>query len=212
MGEATKLEVFDFKTPGMGLAMYNTVQSVRDFAHASFKMALTKKIPMYMSTKNTILKGYDGQWKDNFQEIYESTYKKDFEAAGLWYEHRLIDDMVAYMIKSEGGFLMAHGTVTRHYREHQKGNETSTNSVASIYAWTRGLAFRAKLDKNEKLAKFANDLEACCIEAIDGDSVMTKDLALSVYGKGMKREHYVTTQEFLYHIRDKLKGKVAAYI
>jgi len=251
-GEATKLEVFDFKTPGMGLAMYNTVQSVRDFAHASFKMALTKKIPMYMSTKNTILKGYDGQWKDNFQEIYESTYKKDFEAAGLWYEHRLIDDMVAYMIKSEGGFLMAlknydgdvqsdtvaqgygslglmtselmtpdgdimeseaaHGTVTRHYREHQKGNETSTNSVASIYAWTRGLAFRAKLDKNEKLAKFANDLEACCIEAIDGDSVMTKDLALSVYGKGMKREHYVTTQEFLYHIRDKLKGKVAAYI
>ncbi|KAK9898174.1 isocitrate dehydrogenase NADP-dependent [Cystobasidium minutum MCA 4210] len=249
--EQQRLEVFDFKSAGTGLAMYNTVQSIRDFAHASFQMALAKKVPMYMSTKNTILKGYDGQWKDNFQEIYESTYKKDFEAAGLWYEHRLIDDMVAQMIKSEGGFLMAlknydgdvqsdivaqgfgslglmsselltpdgkiceseaaHGTVTRHYREHQKGRETSTNSIASIFAWTRGLLFRAKLDGNDKLARFAKDLEQCCVDAVDKDGVMTKDLALSIHGKNMKREHYVNTTEYLMHIKKKLDEKVKSY-
>jgi len=246
-----RLEVFDFPSAGTGLAMYNTVQSIRDFAHSSFKMALAKKVPMYMSTKNTILKGYDGQWKDNFQEIYDTTYKKDFEANGLWYEHRLIDDMVAYLIKSDGGYLMAlknydgdvisditaqgfgslglmtselldstgsiceaeaaHGTVTRHYREWQKGNETSTNSVASIYAWTRGLIFRGQKDGNEKLVKFARDLEACCVEAIDRDSVMTKDLALLIHGKNMKREHYVLTNEYISHVRDLLKAKVEKY-
>ncbi|GAA99227.1 uncharacterized protein L969DRAFT_93689 [Mixia osmundae IAM 14324] len=250
-GEKQTLEVYDFKGPGMGLAMYNTVQSVEDFAHASFKMAISKKIPMYLSTKNTILKGYDGMWKDTFQRIYDETYASEFKKLDIWYEHRLIDDMVAQMIKSSGGFLMAlknydgdvqsdivaqgfgslglmtselitpdgkimeseaaHGTVTRHFREHQKGNETSTNSIASIYAWTRGLAFRAKLDDNEKLLKFAQDLEACCIEAVDKDAVMTKDLALAIHGKNMKREHYVTTEGFLDFVRDKLRKKISAY-
>jgi len=251
-GEKEKrLEVFDFKEEGMGLAMYNTVKSVRDFAHSSFKMAIEKKVPMYLATKNTILKGYDGQWKDIFQEIFESDYKEEFNKSGIWYEHRLIDDLVAQMIKSQGGFLMAlknydgdvqsdivaqgfgslglmtsvlltpdgkvmeseaaHGTVTRHYREHQKGRETSTNSIASIYAWTRGLGFRGKLDGNEKLIRFAGDLEGCCVESVDKDGVMTKDLALAIHGKGMKREHYVTTEEFLDHIREKLQLKVKSY-
>jgi len=249
--EAQRRTVYDFKEPGVVLGMYNLKQSIQDFAHASFKLALLKKVPMYMSTKNTILKGYDGQWKDIFEEIFDSTYKADFEKAGLWYEHRLIDDMVAQMIKSSGGFLMAlknydgdvqsdivaqgfgsfgmmtselltpdgkiceseaaHGTVTRHWREHQKGNETSTNSVASIYAWTRGLKFRAKLDKNERLQRFAQDLEDACVEAIDQDNVLTKDLALSVHGKKMERKHYVTTQEWLDHVAKKMQGKVQAY-
>ncbi|SGY83191.1 BQ5605_C009g05623 [Microbotryum silenes-dioicae] len=246
----TNLEVFHFKTPGMGLAMYNTQQSVRDFAHASFKMAIEKKLPLYMSTKNTILKGYDGQWKDIFQAIYESDYAPEFKKLGIWYEHRLIDDMVAQMIKSSGGFIMAlknydgdvqsdiiaqgfgslglmsselltpdgkvieseaaHGTVTRHYREHQKGNETSTNSIASIFAWTRGLIFMGKRDNNDALVKFGKDLEACCVEAVDVDGVMTKDLALSIHGKNMKREHYVNTSDFLDHIRDSLTKKFKA--
>ncbi|KAM0789884.1 hypothetical protein ACM66B_006728 [Microbotryomycetes sp. NB124-2] len=245
----TALEIFHFKGKGVGLAMYNTEQSIKDFAHSSFKMALEKKYPLYMSTKNTILKGYDGQWKDIFQEIYESTYQADFEKAGLWYEHRLIDDMVAQMIKSSGGYIMAlknydgdvqsdivaqgfgslglmtselmtpdgkayeseaaHGTVTRHWREYQKGNETSTNSVASIYAWTRGLIQMGKRDNNPKLVSFAQDLEACCVEAIDNDGVMTKDLALAIHGRNMKREHYVTTEGFLDHVRNSLEKKFA---
>jgi len=249
-GKERRLEVFDFDGPGQGLAMYNTVQSVRDFAHASFKMAISKKVPMYMSTKNTILKGYDGVWKDNFQEIYDKEYKSEFEKIGIWYEHRLIDDMVAQMIKSNGGYLMAlknydgdvisdivaqgfgslglmtselmtpdgsiveseaaHGTVTRHYREYQKGRETSTNSIASIFAWTRGLIHRAKLDNNEALRKFSVALEDCCVESVDVDSVMTKDLALSIYGKNMTREHYVTTEGFLDHIKQKLDEKVSS--
>ena len=250
-GEKKSLEVFHFKSAGMGLAMYNTVESVQDFAHSSFKMALEKKLPLYMSTKNTILKGYDGQWKDIFQSIYDSEYKAAFDKAGLWYEHRLIDDMVAQMIKSSGGFIMAlknydgdvqsdivaqgfgslglmsselmtpdgniieseaaHGTVTRHWREYQKGNETSTNSIASIYAWTRGFIFMGKRDGNERLIRFGKDLEACCVEAVEQDNVMTKDLALSIHGKNMKREHYVTTEGFLDHIAKKLQEKVAKY-
>jgi len=250
-GEQQRLNVYDFEGPGVGLAMYNTRQSIRDFAHASFAMAIKHKMPMYMSTKNTILKGYDGQWKDNFEEIYESTYKQEFEKLGIWYEHRLIDDMVAQMIKSEGGFLMAlknydgdvqsdivaqgygslglmtselltpdgkiceaeaaHGTVTRHYREWQKGNETSTNSVASVTAWTRGLLHRAKLDGNDKLAKFAQDLEDCCTEAIDVHGKMTKDLALAIHGKGMKREHYLETVEWLKFVKTLVNEKVKAY-
>jgi len=249
-GEAKRLEVFNFDGPGQGLAMYNTQQSVQDFAHASFKMAISKKVPMYMSTKNTILKGYDGVWKDQFQEIFERDYKPEFDKLGIWYEHRLIDDMVAQLIKSKGGFLMAlknydgdvisdivaqgfgslglmsselmtpdgkiieaeaaHGTVTRHWREYQKGRETSTNSIASIFAWTRGLIFRAKTDNNDALLKFAQALEDCCIEAVDVHGVMTKDLALSIYGKDMKREHYVTTEGFLDHIKEKLDEKVKA--
>ncbi|KDN44102.1 isocitrate dehydrogenase NADP-dependent [Tilletiaria anomala UBC 951] len=245
-GDVKTWDIFNFpEGGGVGLGMYNTTASISGFAHASFKMALDKKMPLYMSTKNTILKAYDGKFKDTFQEIYEKEYKADFEKAGLWYEHRLIDDMVAQAIKSDGGFVWAlknydgdvqsdivaqgfgslgmmtselitpdglimeseaaHGTVTRHYREHQKGNETSTNSVASIYAWTRGLKFRGKLDKNDKLVMFAEQLESACIETIDQDGVMTKDLALAIHGKGMKREHYVTTTGFLDHVRETLK-------
>jgi len=246
-GEKVNQEVYHFKGPGVGLAMYNTKQSITDFAQSSFKMAIEKKLPLYLSTKNTILKGYDGQWKDIFQEIYDTQYAKKFQELGIWYEHRLIDDMVAQMIKSNGGYIMAlknydgdvqsdivaqgfgslglmsselvtpdgkiieseaaHGTVTRHYREHQKGNETSTNSIASIFAWTRGLIFMGKRDGNEKLVKFGMDLEKCCTEAVDQDGVMTKDLALSIHGKNMKREHYVTTAGFLDHIRESLIKK-----
>lgn len=190
-----------------------------------------------MSTKNTILKKYDGRFKDIFQEIYESQYKDAFEKVGIYYEHRLIDDMVAQAIKSSGGFVWAcknydgdvqsdilaqgfgslgmmtselitpdgqvveseaaHGTVTRHYREFQKGNETSTNPVASIFAWTRGLLHRAKLDDNEELRKFCLDLEAACVETIDKDGIMTKDLALAIHGKNMKREHWVVTDKYM---------------
>ncbi|CAE6360310.1 unnamed protein product, partial [Rhizoctonia solani] len=222
-GKTTTLNVYDFEGPGIALAMYNTDESIEGFAHASFKMALEKKMPLYMSTKNTILKKYDGRFKDIFQDIYEKQYQKEFEAAGLWYEHRLIDDMVAQAIKSSGGFVWAcknydgdvqsdilaqgfgslgmmtselitpdggtieaeaaHGTVTRHWREHQKGKETSTNPVASIFAWTRGLAFRAKLDGNEQLKGFAKKLEDSCVEVIDKDGIMTKDLALAIHGK-----------------------------
>ncbi|BGO96071.1 Isocitrate dehydrogenase [NADP], mitochondrial precursor (Oxalosuccinate decarboxylase) [Rhodotorula toruloides] len=248
--QPTNLEVFHFKGPGVGLAMYNTKQSITDFAQSSFKLAIEKKLPLYMSTKNTILKGYDGQWKDTFQQIYDTQYKAKFEELGIWYEHRLIDDMVAQMIKSSGGYIMAlknydgdvqsdvvaqgfgslglmsselvtpdgkiieseaaHGTVTRHYREHQKGNETSTNSIASIYAWTRGLKFAGKRDGNERLVQFANDMEQACVDAVDIDGVMTKDLALSIHGKNMKREHYVLTLEYLDHIAAKVTEKFLA--
>ena len=190
-----------------------------------------------MSTKNTILKKYDGRFKDIFQEIYDTEYKTEFENLGIYYEHRLIDDMVAQAIKSSGGFVWAcknydgdvqsdilaqgfgslgmmtselitpdgqlveseaaHGTVTRHYREYQKGNETSTNPVASIFAWTRGLLHRAKLDDNDALKNFCQDLEAACVEVIDVDGIMTKDLALAIHGKDMKREHWVITNVYM---------------
>ncbi|GAA5910505.1 hypothetical protein JCM8208_007626 [Rhodotorula glutinis] len=242
--KATNLEVFHFKGPGVGLAMYNTKQSITDFAQSSFKLAIEKKLPLYLSTKNTILKGYDGQWKDIFQAIYDAEYKAEFEKLGIWYEHRLIDDMVAQMIKSSGGYIMAlknydgdvqsdivaqgfgslglmsselltpdgsvieseaaHGTVTRHYREHQKGRETSTNSIASIFAWTRGLIFMGKRDNNPRLTQFARDLEQACVDAVDKEGIMTKDLALSIHGKNMTREHYVNTFEFLDHIASKV--------
>ncbi|PWY97967.1 isocitrate dehydrogenase NADP-dependent [Testicularia cyperi] len=244
--EPQNIEIFNFpEAGGVGMAMYNTTESIRGFAHASFKMALEKNMPLYLSTKNTILKAYDGRFKDVFQAIYEADYKGQFEAKGLWYEHRLIDDMVAQAIKSEGGFVWAcknydgdvqsdivaqgygslgmmtselitpdggimeseaaHGTVTRHYREHQKGNETSTNSVASIYAWTRGLAFRGRLDGNDQLIYFANSLEQACLDAIK-DGAMTKDLALIYHGKKMSRQHYVTTTEYIDVVAKKLKS------
>ncbi|KAI0356831.1 isocitrate dehydrogenase [Trametes cingulata] len=246
----TKIDVYDFKGPGVALAMYNTDDSIRGFAHSSFKMALSKKLPLFMSTKNTILKKYDGRFKDIFQEIYESDYKSAFESAGIYYEHRLIDDMVAQAIKSSGGFVWAcknydgdvqsdilaqgfgslgmmtselitpdgqvieseaaHGTVTRHYREWQKGRETSTNPVASIFAWTRGLLHRAKLDGNEELKAFCQDLEAACVEVIDQDGIMTKDLALAIHGKDMKREHWVVTDVYMDKVHDKLKKKLAS--
>ncbi|KAF8339674.1 isocitrate dehydrogenase [Cantharellus anzutake] len=246
--EKQVLNVFNFQGPGVAMAMYNTDESIRGFAHASFKMALSKNLPMYLSTKNTIMKKYDGRFKDIFEEIYDTTYKPAFEKRGLWYEHRLIDDMVAQVIKGEGGFVWAtknydgdvqsdvlaqgfgslgmmtselltpdgkiieseaaHGTVTRHYREHQKGKETSTNPVASIYAWTRGLIFRAKLDNNTELGQFARALEASCVEVIDKDGIMTKDLALAIHGKNMKREHWVTTSVYMDAVKAKLDVKL----
>ncbi|KAJ3071318.1 Isocitrate dehydrogenase [NADP], mitochondrial precursor (Oxalosuccinate decarboxylase), partial [Quaeritorhiza haematococci] len=249
-GEVKRWQVYDFKGPGVGLAMYNTDESIRGFAHSCFQMALSKSQPLYLSTKNTILKKYDGRFKDIFEEIYKSDYADKFKAAGIWYEHRLIDDMVAQALKSSGGFVWAcknydgdvqsdilaqgygslglmtsvlitpdgktleseaaHGTVTRHYREHQKGNETSTNSIASIFAWSRGLAHRAKLDSNTRLKEFCEKLEGACLESVEKDNVMTKDLALSIHGKGMKREHYVTTTEFIEHVAKRLAGSMSS--
>jgi len=247
--QKTTLDVYSFKGKGVAMSMYNTDESIMGFAHSSFKMALSKTMPLFMSTKNTILKRYDGRFKDIFQEIYESEYKTLFEQAGIYYQHRLIDDMVAQAIKSSGGFVWAtknydgdvqsdilaqgfgslgmmtselitpdgkiieseaaHGTVTRHYREFQKGNETSTNPVASIFAWTRGLLHRAKLDENDLLRDFCVDLEAACLEVIDDDGIMTKDLALAIYGKDIKREHWVVTDAYLDAVNAKLQKKIA---
>ena len=211
--------VYDFKDPGICMGMYNTDESIIDFAHSCFGYALNCDMPLYLSTKNTIMKIYDGRFKNIFEELYETKYKADFEKKGLWFEHRLIDDMVAQMIKSEGGFVWAcknydgdvqsdivaqgygslglmtsvlvgpddvveaeaaHGTVTRHYRVHQKGGETSTNSIASIFAWTRGLMHRAKLDKNTELMKFAELLEKEVIGTVEA-GIMSKDLAILVH-------------------------------
>eukprot|EP00252_Welwitschia_mirabilis_P001904 TRINITY_DN1186_c0_g1_i4.p1 TRINITY_DN1186_c0_g1~~TRINITY_DN1186_c0_g1_i4.p1 ORF type:complete len:475 (-),score=99.40 TRINITY_DN1186_c0_g1_i4:332-1579(-) len=248
-GEVTDLEVYDFKGDGgVALAMYNTDESIRAFAEASMTMAYQKKWPLYLSTKNTILKKYDGRFKDIFQEVYEANWKSKFESAGIWYEHRLIDDMVAYALKSDGGYVWAcknydgdvqsdflaqgfgslglmtsvlvcpdgktieaeaaHGTVTRHFRVHQKGGETSTNSIASIFAWTRGLAHRAKLDGNPKLSEFAEKLEAACIGAVEAGK-MTKDLALILHGPKLSREHYLNTEEFLDAVAEDLKNRLA---
>lgn len=249
-GEPTlAFKVHEFQnTGGVAMAMFNTDKSIKDFAHSSFKFALQRELPLYLSTKNTILKKYDGRFKDIFQEIYESGYKADYEKRGIWYEHRLIDDMVAQAMKSDGGFVWAcknydgdvqsdavaqgygslgmmtsvlvcpdgetleaeaaHGTVTRHYRLHQKGQETSTNPIASIFAWTRGLAHRAKLDKNNELAAFCSALEAVCIETIEA-GFMTKDLAICSKGmSGVKRSDYLNTFEFLDKLADNLKKKL----
>uniref|UniRef100_A0AC34QM56 Isocitrate dehydrogenase [NADP] n=1 Tax=Panagrolaimus sp. JU765 TaxID=591449 RepID=A0AC34QM56_9BILA len=246
-GEEIVHEVFHFKGPGITLGMYNTDESITAFAHASFKYAIDRGYPLYLSTKNTILKKYDGRFKDIFQEIYERTYKGDFEKKKIWYEHRLIDDMVAQAMKSEGGFIWAcknydgdvqsdsvaqgygslglmtsvlicpdgktveaeaaHGTVTRHYRQHQKGEETSTNPIASIFAWTRGLDHRAKLDNNKELSKFAEDLEKVCVETIES-GFMTKDLAICVKGTNkVARSEYLNTFEFMDKLADNLSKK-----
>jgi len=240
--------VNDFKGAGVALGMFNTDASITDFAHSSFKFALSRELPLYLSTKNTILKKYDGRFKDIFQEIYDTQYKPLYEAKGIWYEHRLIDDMVAYAMKSEGGFVWAcknydgdvqsdsiaqgygslglmtsvlicpdgktveseaaHGTVTRHYRMHQQGKETSTNPIASIFAWTRGLLHRAKLDNNQKLEDFANKLEEVCIETIEA-GFMTKDLAICIKGmNGVQRSDYLNTFEFLDKLAENLKLKL----
>lgn len=241
--------VYDFKGPGIAMGMYNTDKSIIDFAHSSFQYALARGFPLYLSTKNTILKAYDGRFRDIFGEIYESKYKSKFEAAGLWYEHRLIDDMVAQALKSEGGFVWAcknydgdvqsdivaqgygslglmtsvlvcpdgktveseaaHGTVTRHYRRWQKGEETSTNPIASIFAWTRGLSHRAKLDGNTELEKFATSLEETCVDTIQA-GFMTKDLALCIHGKELKREHYMETIAFMDKLVSELEKKMSA--
>lgn len=247
-GSATEYTLFDFKDGGgVVMGMYNTDKSVADFAHASFVMALEKKWPLYMSTKNTILKRYDGRFKDIFQEIFEKQYKKDFDAAGIWYEHRLIDDMVAQALKSQGAFVWAcknydgdvqsdivaqgygslglmtsvlvcpdgktveaeaaHGTVTRHYRQHQKGQKTSTNPIASIYAWTRGLAHRAKLDNNPDLDKFCTALEAACVDCVDSGK-MTKDLAGCIHGlPNVKEGMYLHTEDFMEAVEEDMKKK-----
>ncbi|KAA8645971.1 hypothetical protein EYZ11_010076 [Aspergillus tanneri] len=248
-GQPESIKVFDFQGGGgVAQTQYNTDASIEGFAHASFQMALLKGLPLYMSTKNTILKKYDGRFKDIFQEIYETTYKKDFDAKNIWYEHRLIDDMVAQMIKSEGGFVMAlknydgdvqsdivaqgfgslglmtstlatptgeafeseaaHGTVTRHYREHQKGRETSTNPIASIFAWTRGLVQRGKLDETPDVVAFAEELERACIDVVNDDGIMTKDLALACGRKD--REAWVTTREYMAAVERRLKANLKA--
>ena len=243
----TEYEVFQYKGAGVGLAMYNTDESIEEFAHSSFDYALNRGYPLYLSTKNTILKRYDGRFKDIFERIYLSTYKTQYEAKGIWYEHRLIDDMVAQALKSNGGFVWAcknydgdvqsdivaqgygslglmtsvlvspsgaieaeaaHGTVTRHYREHQKGNETSTNPVASIFAWTRGLLHRAKLDSNEELKQFCETLETLVVDTIEA-GFMTKDLALCIHEKNMKREHWLNTAQFLDKLAENLSAKLA---
>jgi len=248
-GKTFEHKVFDFPNGGgVAMAMYNTDKSIADFAVASFEYALMKGWPLYLSTKNTILKKYDGRFKDIFADIYEKDYKSKFEAAGIWYEHRLIDDMVAYAMKSEGGFVWAcknydgdvqsdsvaqgygslgmmtsvllcpdgktveaeaaHGTVTRHYRQHQKGNETSTNPIASIFAWTRGLLHRAKLDSNEKLKYFAESLEQVCIETIES-GFYTKDLAICIKGlANTTREDYLNTHQFMDKLAENLAKKM----
>ncbi len=244
-GNVIEHEVFDAPSAGVAMGMYNLDDSIADFAHASFNYALNRKVPCYLSTKNTILKAYDGRFKDIFQEIFDRDYKAKFDELKIWYEHRLIDDMVASALKWSGGYVWAcknydgdvqsdivaqgfgslglmtsvlmtpdgkiveaeaaHGTVTRHYRQHQQGKETSTNSIASIFAWTRGLAHRAKLDSNDELAKFASTLEQVCIDTVES-GVMTKDLALLV-GPDQK---WLSTLGFLDAIDANLKKAMGA--
>lgn len=242
--------IFEFKDGGgVALGMFNTDKSITDFAHSSFKYALDRQMVLYMSTKNTILKRYDGRFKDIFEKIYQESYKAEYEKNGIYYEHRLIDDMVAQAMKSEGGFVWAcknydgdvqsdsvaqgygslgmmtsvlicpdgktveaeaaHGTVTRHYRMWQQGKETSTNPIASIFAWTRGLEHRAKLDNNEELKNFATALEDACTETIES-GFMTKDLALCIKGSMSKvtRSDYMETVEFIEKIGSELKKKL----
>ncbi|CAG5073645.1 Isocitrate dehydrogenase [NADP] [Dyadobacter sp. CECT 9623] len=243
-GQVIEHEVYQFQGPGVAMAMYNVDESIRGFARSCFNVALDKGWPLYLSTKNTILKKYDGRFKDIFQEVYDAEY-----AGKVNYEHRLIDDMVASALKWEGNFVWAcknydgdvqsdtvaqgfgslglmtstlvtpdgktmeaeaaHGTVTRHYREHQKGRPTSTNPIASIFAWTRGLAFRGKLDDNQPLIDFANALERVCIETVESGK-MTKDLAINVFGNDVKHgDHYLYTEEFLEAIDQNLKAALA---
>ncbi len=242
-------EVFNFKNDGIAMAMYNTDESIRGFAHSCFKMSLSKGWPLYLSTKNTILKKYDGRFKDIFEEIFQADYKADYAAKGIVYEHRLIDDMVASALKWNGNFVWAcknydgdvqsdtvaqgfgslglmtsvlitpdgntmeaeaaHGTVTRHYRDHQAGKPTSTNPIASIFAWTRGLEFRGKLDGNTELINFCQTLERVCVETVESGK-MTKDLAVCIHGNKVNHgEHYLYTEEFLAALDDNLKAALA---
>jgi isocitrate dehydrogenase len=206
-------EVFNFKGDGVALTMYNTDESIIGFAHACFNQALAKGWPLYLSTKNTILKKYDGRFKDIFEEIYQNDYKQKFYEAGIVYEHRLIDDMVASALKWNGNFVWAcknydaHGTVTRHYRDHQAGKPTSTNPIASIFAWTRGLEFRGKLDGNQELIDFCQALEQVCIETVESGK-MTKDLAIAIKPKVEHGTDYLYTEEFLAAIDENLKAKL----
>ncbi|MGE5087420.1 MAG: isocitrate dehydrogenase (NADP(+)), partial [Bacillota bacterium] len=247
-GETQTYEVFNFKGDGVALTMYNTDESIKGFAHSCFNMALQKKWPLYLSTKNTILKKYDGRFKDIFEEIYQKEFKAKFEAAGITYEHRLIDDMVASALKWNGNFVWAcknydgdvqsdtvaqgfgslglmtsvlvtpdgktmeaeaaHGTVTRHYRQHQQGKPTSTNPIASIFAWTRGLEHRGNLDGNTELVKFAQTLEKVCVETVEA-GFMTKDLAVCIYGDKVPADKYMNTEPFLAKLDENLKKALA---
>jgi isocitrate dehydrogenase len=247
-GEPQVFEVFNFKGDGVAMTMYNTEESIRGFARACFNQAIMKQWPLYLSTKNTILKKYDGRFKDIFQEIYEKEFKAEMDKIGITYEHRLIDDMVASALKWNGNFVWAcknydgdvqsdtvaqgfgslglmtstlvtpdgktmeaeaaHGTVTRHYRDHQAGKPTSTNPIASIFAWTRGLEFRGKLDGNKELIEFCTALEAACIETVESGK-MTKDLAVNIHGNKVKHgEHFLYTEEFLDAIDQAVKTKM----
>ncbi len=242
-GEPMELNVFDFPGSGIAMAMYNLDDSIRDFARASMRYGLDRGYPVYLSTKNTILKAYDGRFKDLFAEVYEAEFKADFEAAGIEYEHRLIDDMVASALKWEGGYVWAcknydgdvqsdtvaqgfgslglmtsvlmtpdgrtveaeaaHGTVTRHYRQHQQGKPTSTNPIASIFAWTRGLGYRGRMDDTPEVTRFAETLERVCVETVERGQ-MTKDLALLIGPD----QPFLTTQEFLGAIDENLKAAI----
>ncbi len=247
-GTVIEHEVYQFKGDGVALSMYNTDESIEGFARACFNQALSKKWPLYLSTKNTILKKYDGRFKDIFEDIYQKEFKAKMDAAGITYEHRLIDDMVASALKWNGNFVWAcknydgdvqsdtvaqgfgslglmtsvlitpdggtmeaeaaHGTVTRHFRDHQNGKPTSTNPIASIFAWTRGLAFRGKLDNNQALINFCETLEKVCIETVESGK-MTKDLAVCVHGNKVSHgEHYLYTEEFLSAIDENLKAAI----
>ena len=246
--EPQSFEVYNFKGNGVALAMYNTEESIRGFARSCFNQALDKKWPLYFSSKNTILKKYDGRFKDIFEEIYTNEFKTKMDSLGLTYEHRLIDDMVASALKWNGNFVWAcknydgdvqsdivaqgfgslglmtsalitpdgktmeaeaaHGTVTRHYRMHQQGKKTSTNPIASIFAWTQGLAFRGKLDNNTALIDFAKKLEDVCVETVESGN-MTKDLAVCIYGEKVTQENYLHTEDFLDLIDENLKKKLS---
>jgi isocitrate dehydrogenase len=242
-GEKISWDVYDYKSGGVALSMYNTDESIYGFARSCFNKALDKEWPLYLSTKNTILKAYDGRFKDIFEEVYKNEFFEKFQKIGITYEHRLIDDIVASALKWNGKFVWAcknydgdvqsdtvaqgfgslglmtsvlltpdgnimeaeaaHGTVTRHYRLHQEGKQTSTNPIASIFAWTRGLAFRGKKDNNEELIEFCEILEKVCIRTVE-NGTMTKDLALCIHGRKLNENHYVNTQDFLNKIEENL--------
>jgi isocitrate dehydrogenase len=243
-----EFDVADFEGGGVAVGMYNYDDSIRDFARASFRYGLERQLPVYMSTKNTILKAYDGRFKDIFEEIFESEFKDEFEKNGLTYEHRLIDDMVAAALKWEGGYIWAcknydgdvqsdtvaqgygslglmtsvlmtpdgkveaeaaHGTVTRHFRQHQQGKPTSTNPIASIFAWTRGLEHRGRLDNTPEVVDFAEKLEQVCVETVESGK-MTKDLALLIQNETGKEQDFLTTQEFLAVLDENLDKKINA--
>ena len=240
-------EVYNFQENGVAMCMYNIDSSIYGFARSCMNQALKKGWPLYLSTKNTIMKAYDGRFKDVFQEVFDNEFKDKFAAAGITYEHRLIDDMVAAAMKWNGGFVWAcknydgdvqsdtvaqgfgslglmtstlvtpdgktmeaeaaHGTVTRHYRQHQQGKETSTNPIASIFAWTRGLQHRGKLDDNQALIDFCQTLEDVCVETVENGK-MTKDLALLIHKENLSSEHYLTTQQFLNALKENLDAKL----
>jgi len=246
-GTVQEFEVYNFKGDGVALAMYNTDESIRGFAQSCFNMALTKGWPLYLSTKNTILKKYDGRFKDIFEEVYQADFKSKFETAGIVYEHRLIDDMVASALKWNGNFVWAcknydgdvqsdtvaqgfgslglmtsvlvtpdgktveaeaaHGTVTRHYRMHQQGKKTSTNPIASIFAWTRGLEHRGKLDGNQDLINFCQTLEKVCVDVVESGR-MTKDLAVCIYGNKVSEDQYLHTEDFLEALNVELAARL----